>query len=403
MSTILDGVKVLSWAIWHAGSCATAFLGDMGAEVIKIEQPGWGDILRGLMEVERFCLAVPQCPDRNAVFEYANRNTKSMTLDLSQEKGREVLFRLLPKVDIFFTNMYQTAQRFGMDYATLRQHNPRLIYSVITGYGSQGPDKDQAGYDPQGLAKSGLMHRMGNPPQMPQFAILDQAAALMSSYGMVAALLARERTGEGQEIHVSLLSTGISLLAPNLAVAGFTGQEFPFHNRNHTSNPLRNYYRCADSKWILGAHTPPDRYWPHFCQALGVEYLEHDPRFETTEKRRDNSSELVPILDGVFATRTRDEWIERFKEFPELSFMPINTVIDVLTDPQVVANNYIADFQHPILGKVRYPAFPVEFGQTPTRFESGAPEVGQHTEEVLLSLGDYTWDEIASLDREGII
>ena len=403
MAAILDGIRVLSWTVWLAGSGATAFLGDLGAEVIKIEQPKRGDIMRGLMEVERFNLAIPQHPDRNAGFEYANRNTKSITLDLSQETGRQVLFRLLPQTDVFFTNMCQTAQKFGLDYISLRQYNPRLIYGALTGYGSRGPDRAQAGYDPQGLAKSGLMHRMGNPPQLPQFAILDQATALMASYGIVEALLARERTGQGQEVECSLLSTGISLLAGNLMVASLTGKEFPFHDRTNTSNPMRNYYCCADGKWVLGAHTPPDWYWPHFCRALGIEHLEHDPRFEDTEKRKENSRELVHILDQIFASRSREEWIKRFKEFPELSFMPINTVTDVLDDPQALANDYITTYDHPILGKIRYPAFPVEFRDTPARFYGPAPELGQHTEEVLQAMADYTWEEITQLRDAGII
>jgi crotonobetainyl-CoA:carnitine CoA-transferase CaiB-like acyl-CoA transferase len=401
---ILDGIKVLSWAIWQAGPNGTAALGDLGAEIIKIEEPSQGDLMRWIWKATPAPERQRELPGgRSTNFELCNRNTKSVTLDLSQEKGRQVLYRMVEKCDVFFTNIHRAAKRWGLDYPSLSQYNPRLIYLMITGYGPRGPDWEAGGYDPLGQARSGLMDAISDPPTAPRGAILDQATSVMASYGVVAALLARERFGVGQEVNVSLVSTGINLISNELARILLGGGESTRHDRTRTSNPLRNLYRCADGRWIMGALTPADRYWPSFCKALGIEELEKDPRFENGEVRGQNAVEMISILDNVFATKSSDEWLETFKKYPELSFARVNRCTDVADDPQVTANNYLVDFHHPVLGDVKFPGFPIDFSKTPASTRSAAPELGEHTEEVLRELAACSPKELAQLREEGVI
>ncbi|MEE8473355.1 MAG: CoA transferase, partial [Dehalococcoidia bacterium] len=223
------------------------------------------------------------------------------------------------------------------------------------------------------------------------------------SYGVVAALLARERFGVGQEVNVSLVSTGINLISNEMARILLGGGESTRHDRARAFNPLRNLYRCSDGRWIMGALTPADRYWPSFCRALGIEELERDPRFESNEVRGQNAEELISILDKVFASRTSDEWLATFKGFPELSFAGVNRCSDVANDPQVVANNYLVDFSHPVLGDVKYPGFPIEFSKTPASIRSAAPDLGEHTREVLREMAGCSPEELARLGKEGVI
>jgi crotonobetainyl-CoA:carnitine CoA-transferase CaiB-like acyl-CoA transferase len=401
---ILDGIKVLSWTVWQAGPNATAALGDLGAEIIKIEEPSQGDLMRWVWKATPAPERQRELPGgKSTIFELCNRNTKSVTLDLSREPGRQVLHRMVERCDVFVTNIHRAAKKWGLDYAGLSRDNPRLIYLLITGYGPKGPDWESGGYDPLGQARSGLMDAISDPPLAPRGAILDQATSVMGSYGVVAALLARERFGVGQEVNVSLVSTGINLISNEMARILLGGGESTRHDRVRAFNPLRNLYRCADGRWIMGALTPADRYWPSFCQALGIVELEKDPRFESNEVRGQHAEELISILDKVFASRTSDEWLATFKGFPDLSFTGVNRCSEVADDPQVVANNYLVDFSHPVLGEVKFPGFPIEFSETPAAIRSAAPDLGEHTREVLREMAGCGPEELDRLGGEGVI
>ena len=404
MPGVLDGVRVLEWGTFHAGPGAGALLGDLGAEVIKIEEPGRGDPERAWMRLGDFSLELPG--GSNALFEASNRNKKSLTLNLQQERGREVLCRLVGKSDVFLTNFRAAAvQRLGLDYPSLRRHNPRLIYASVSAYGREGPDRDQAGYDFHGQGRSGVMActgEPGTPPFLVNAWLADQATAIMASYQVVLALLARERYGFGQEVQTSLLASGMALVYMNLTIASLLGRELPRHERSASVNPMRNYYQCGDGLWIIGANQPQERFWPPFCQVLGQEGLVQDPRFDTNEKRALNARELIAILDRAFLTRPREEWVRLFRE-EGLSFTPVQSALEVLQDPQVLANGYLQELEHPSLGRVKLPGFPITLERTPARTHAPAPRLGQHTEEVLREIGGYSLQEVQAMRGQGII
>ena len=229
----------------------------------------------------------------------------------------------------------------------------------------------------------------------------DQAGAIMLAFGVVTALLARERLGISQEVNASLLGAVMYLQHSSLSTLLLTGREFERRERAKASNPLWNWYLCKDGKYILMGLLQPDRYWAQLCRVLNIAHVEKDPRFINLESRRANSEELVRILDEIFATKTCHEWDEIFKR-EDLPHSPIQSLPDLLTDPQVLANRYIVDFHHPQLGPIQMCGLPVQFSRTPANMRLPAPEFGQHTEEVLLDHG-YTWEQIEQLREEGAI
>jgi len=403
MSPPLKGIRVLELGIFQVGPSAACILGDMGAEVIKIEPPG-GDLQRHLVQLYTPSLGLPN--GSNMYFETLNRNKKSIALDLTKESAREVVYRLVRTADVFIQNYRRgVAERLGVDYATLSRHNPRLVYASATGYGPRGEDSYRPGIDPIGQARSGLMMAVGEPDMPPVFVregLVDQTTSITMVYGILAALLERERTGEGQEVNVSLLGSVMSLMVLNFAVALMRGRELPRIPRRAARNPLFNYYRCADGKWLMLALFDANRFWPDFCRLVGLEELENDPRFKDFESRAEHCEELIEILDRLFASRPREEWLEILGRHPDFVFSPVNTVTEAAQDPQARANDYVVEFDHPELGRIRMPGFPVTFGRTPCALRSRAPKLGEHTEEVLRELG-YSEGEILKLRREGAI
>lgn len=403
MSMPLEGIRVLDWTIWHQGSLASAMLGDLGAEVIKIEDRVSGDPGRGLMKMAS---AATGQVGRNFYFECNNRSKKGIAVDLRTEKGKEIIYRLVEKSDVFVQNFRQgVAGKLGLDYATLSSYNPRLIYASATGWGPQGAESGKPSYDYTAQARSGAMYMAGapdSPPLMLQSVPGDQFGATMTAYGVLAALVARERLGIGQEVDSSLFGSLLHILGQNVAFTLTFGAELPRHDRTVAGNPLWNHYKCADGKWLVLAGLQPDRVWPSICQVLGISELEKDPRFATMEARAANA-ELISILDNVFATRTRAEWIEALKIDKDLVFEKVNTLSDAIEDPQTLANEYITEYDHPELGKVKMLGLPVKFGKTPGRITNWAPELGQHTEEVLTEILGYSWDDIIKLKDEDVI
>ncbi|MFQ5827367.1 MAG: CaiB/BaiF CoA transferase family protein [Dehalococcoidia bacterium] len=405
MSMLLEGIRILDWTIQRQGPAATAMLGDLGAEVIHVEERGRGDSSRGMVRFAGVSLELPG--GRTANFEASNRNKKSISLDLKKEKGREVIYRLVKNCDVFVQNFRQgVAARLGMDYDTIAQHNPRIIYASASGWGPKGPDAQRPTYDPLGLARAGMMTMVGEPDMPPQYTvggIADQMGAVMLAYGILAALLGRERLGIAQQVDTSHLGSIIALQGFHVSSYLMVGQEFPREKRTGLTNPLANRYQCRDGKWIFFANIQSDRYWPAFCQALGIRELEKDLRFDTARHRGENCEELISLLDDIFATRTCDEWIEILKNSGDLVFSPIQRISELPQDPQVIANEYITEFDHPTLGRTKDTGFPVAFSKTPASVRLPAPECGQHTEEVLLEVGGYTWEEIERLRDEEVI
>ena len=403
MERPLEGIKILDCGIYHAGPGGLAILGDLGAEVIKIEEPRRGDPIRMVNRIGSIPLELPG--GRTLFCEGANRNKKSVGVNLKTKKGQEIVHRLAGNSDVFMTNMRQDAvKEMNITYPILHKINPRLIYASVSAFGPKGPDSHRGGFDYQGQARSGLMYSMGEvdtPPMVCQFGIIDQATAIMVSHQIITALFMRERTGRGQEVHVSILGSATFLLYFNILITHMAGFEVPRHRRS-TEHPMRNYYKCGDGGWLMMTLTPTERYWGPLCQALGHPEIENDPRFNTDDKRLENAEQLVTIFDGLFVTRPRDEWLKIFAEY-DLFCCGVNSVTELANDPQITENGYLVDFNHPTAGKVKIPGYPVSFSESWANTTSAAPELGEHTDEVLAELGGYSENEIVRLKEEGVL
>jgi crotonobetainyl-CoA:carnitine CoA-transferase CaiB-like acyl-CoA transferase len=241
----------------------------------------------------------------------------------------------------------------------------------------------------------------GSPPQVFVPGIGDELGALMCAWAVCAALYAREKTGKGQRVDTSLMGGLIAMERLMLSAPAFLGQEYPRWLRAEAGNAIYNHYKCKDDKWIVIAHLQPDRYWPNVCKAMGLEKLEHDPKFSTVEARHSNAKELVSILDKRFAEKTREEWLEIFKK-ESVICAPIQTTLEVVNDPQALANEYVIEVDDPARGKTKMVGFPWMFSQTPASVRRVAPELGEHSEEILLDLG-YNRDDVAKFRQDGII
>jgi len=401
MDGSLEGIKVIDCTVWMQGPVAAAILGDLGADVIKVEERDRGDPMRG------FKAPWPQFQDRSAHFELSNRNKRGIVLDLKKERGREILYRLIEKSDVFLHNLRtEAAERLGLGYDILSRINRRLVYGQGSGWGLRGPEAGKGAFDIVAAARSGFMFMVGEveepaPPQVPPGGIIDVAGAMTLVIGTLAALQARERTGLGQMVDTSIFGSAISLLAFNTGFAVSFDFVPPRRPRLKAPNPLCNAYQCADGEWIEVYMMQFDKYWSPFCEAMGIKELETDPRFNTLAAMNANSTELIPVLDKAFASRTRAEWMETFSEL-DFIFAPIQKATDLAQDPQALANDYVVDFEHPIYGTEKILGLPYRFSKTPGSIRRPCPEFGQHTEEVLAEFG-YTWDDIAELREQEVI
>ena len=400
----LDGIVVLDWTIWQQGSVCSAMLADMGADVIKIEQRGVGDPGRGIVAVS----GQETANQPNWYFEANNRNKKSLTLDLKKPEGVEVVRALVEKADVFVQNYRKgVAERVGLGYSTLREINPKLIYASATGYGPEGPDSEEPSFDHLGLARSGIMNAVGEPGMPPlgiAGGIADQMGAIMMAYGVMTALVARERHGVGQEVQASHLGSMAYLQGLSVSMKLMAGFAMPRTFRSQAFNPLWNHYRCGDDQWIALAMLQPDRYWADVARLIGQPKLVEDPKFADMAARSAHGEECVAILDAAFAKRDRDEWVQLFREdSSDLIYTIVNTVDDLPEDPQVVANDYIVELDHPAHGPTRMVGVPVGLSETPGSVREPAPELGQHTEEILLNVLGWDWERISALREAEVI
>lgn len=406
MPGVLDGIRVVDWSILQVGPIAAALLGDLGADVIHIEELGKGDRLRGLKTASGgIPMTLPG--GRHISFEEQNRNKKSLAIDLKKPQGREVLYRLISKSDVFITNLREKIiKQCGMDYQTLSGYNPKLIYASSSGLGLKGPDAELPVLDVIGCARSGLMWASSSPesdvPVMLPLGLSDRLTGWFLAYATLVAILARERLGIGQEVKSSMLGAMVAAQAFPLMLFLLGKGGFPRHSRTKPGNALWNYYRCQDGRWIVMAMQWQEQLWLNFCKVTGLERLLQDPRFTTFEERLKNAEALVKILDAVFATKTCDEWCAMFKK-NDFLFSQVNTYEDVAKDEQARANGYITTWDHPTLGPIDLVGFPFEFSKTPMTIRTPAPEYAQHTEEVMTEICGYSWEEITRLKDEGVI
>jgi CoA:oxalate CoA-transferase len=397
----LDGVRVVEISMFQQGPVAGMRLGDLGADVIKIE-PKYGDPGRGFM---RIIGAMVGLKGRNYYFEHCNRNKRGIVLDMKKPDGMEVFLKLIDTADVFLNNMSIDAPiRMGIGPEALLERNPRLIYAHASGWGRKGPDAHDHSFDYTGIGRSGLMMSCGEkgaPPTQVLPGIGDELGALMSAWGITAALYAREKTGKGQVVDTSLMGSVIAALGLIMSAPAILGQEFPREVRAEAGNPMYSHYRCRDDKWLAIAHLQPDRYWPDLCRALGVEELEHDQRFESVEARSKNAGDLVSVFDKKFAERPRDEWLDILRREGCIC-TPIQTPLEVTNDLQALANDYFVFMNNAGDEKTKMVGFPWDFSETPASCRREAPELGQHTEEVLKELG-YTASDVTTLREGGVI
>lgn len=385
----LSGLVVLDCTIWQQGTYATAMLADFGADVIKIEGPDAPDPGRGLSE---------------AYFESHNRNKRGIVVDLKHPDGRETVLRLAEQADVFVQNMRQgVMERLGLGYDDLRARNPAIIYATASGYGSKGPHARWPAMDILGQARGGTMMMQGPPDQPPVFSfggMADQVGAISLSYGILLALIHRARTGEGQQVEASLLGGQVMLQSFNITGTLFTGQVPPRRAREDAA-PLWNVYRCRDGGWIALSMAQLSRWWAPFCEALGRPDLRDDPRFNALPAHMEHRAELIAELDRIFAERDQWEWVE-YLCGQGLPVAPVQDYAQLIRDPQVVANGYIAEYVHRSGERRRMVGPAVQLGATPGSIRRGAPEFDEHTEEVLLEFG-FGWDEVERLRSAGAI
>jgi len=393
----LEGIKVVEVTQWVAAPAAGALLADWGADVIHIEHPVKGDSMRGLTNVGGMGI--------DWLFELDNRNKRSVTLDVSKREGQEVLYRLLKGSDVFITSLRPSEiERYNLEYRVLEKLNPRLIFASLTGYGCKGPDREKRGYDVTAFwARSGFMASIREPdmpPVFPRGGMGDHTTSIALVCGITTALFARERTGVGQEIDVSLYNTGVWVLSIDVSCALATGEYPPLRKRAQTP-AMTNVYRTKDDKWIYFAHLQQDPYWSAFCKALELEDIENDDRFNSMVSRMINNDELFAMVEQAMVKRTMEEWVLILDKHG-LIYAPVQDASDVVRDEQAWANDCFATAEHPKLGTIKLVANPMKLSKMPSSIRTTAPEFGQHTEEVLLENG-YNWSDISRLKEQGII
>ena len=404
MTDILEGIKVVSMGQMVATPAATSWLSDMGADVIKIE-PLAGETFRGATRAQgTTTMTKISGVDVKYGFQLVNRGKKSLALDLKKEAGRDIVYKLVKGADVFTSNyMAESLSKLKLDYATLSEINPRLIYAFLSGFGVEGPDKNMGGYDwVASWARSGMQYLISEPGRAPaeqRPGQGDTVGAAHSVVGILAALLHREKTGKGQEVESSLYQSAVWTLSFDTqgALAGT-----PRTNRDRTKaqNPISNRYRTKDDRWLSLGMFLADAYWANFCKSIERPELENDPRFNNMRVRGENSEELVCILDEVFATRTADEWDAAWKGYGFI-YARAQSPEEVISDPQALANDFFVELHHPA-GPMKTVASPVTFRQNPASVKAAAPELGQNNEEILLELG-YDWSDIAQLKEEQVI
>jgi crotonobetainyl-CoA:carnitine CoA-transferase CaiB-like acyl-CoA transferase len=375
----LEGVRIVECGVWHAGPGAPAILADLGAEVIKVETLT-GDPERRFGSFGPVHSGDKTKPNWNLLFEFSNRNKKAICVDSTREEGRVILNKLVKSADVFLTNLRQSLiPKVGLDFQSMSKINPKLIYINVTGFGPKGPMKNVGGFDPMGQGISGMMFLTGQEePVYLQSLVLDQVTAITASHAILTALLARQRDGVGQEIHASLYGSAIWMMHANLLTTSVLNQNIQL-NWDRMKNPvLRNNYKCEDGKWVTCAHQPEEKYWPTFCDAIGRKQLENDSRFATKALRAKCNVEIIKILDDVLLTKPRAEWLAIFQEHG-LQFAPVQNFLDVLEDPQAHANGYVVDFDHPLLGTIRIPGYPISFSANTAGTHGPAPDLGEHT------------------------
>jgi len=397
MPQALEDVKVLDLSRVLAMPYCSMMLGDLGAEIIRVERPGLGDETRHW--------GPPWAGDQSAYYLCTNRNKKSITVDLKKKEGQEIVRRLAQRSDILLENFLPgSLAEMGLGYEQIKAINPGIIYASVTGYGQEGPYRDQPGWDFIIQAQGGLMSIIGEsdgPPMKVGVAISDITAGFFACSAILAALHYREKTGIGQHIDIALLDSQVAWLA-NQASNYLISGKVPHRLGNaHPNIVPYETFKAKDGVYIaLGVAS--NNQWQKFCKLAQLEHLMDDPRYTTNPKRVENRKELVSFLKGIFLKKTSDEWLKLLTE-GEIPSAPINTIDRVFADPQVLAREMLVEMEHPVTGKYKVVGSPMKLSETPVQYRIPPPLLGEYTEEVLRGILGYEKARIARLREEKVI
>jgi CoA:oxalate CoA-transferase len=396
MSLPLSGVRVLDLTHVLAGPFCTQILGDLGAEVIKIERPGVGDQTRKMPPYF--------VKEQSAYFLALNRNKKSLTLDLKQPEGKEIFLRLVKISDVVINNFrVGTMEGLGLGYDELSKVNPRIIWAAISGYGQTGPYKDRPSYDIIIQAMGGVMSYTGEPDGPPVrcgIPIGDLGGSAFAVIGILSALYQRSLTQKGQMVDISLLDVQIALHTYRAKYYFVAGEVARPVGTAHVSNVPLRAYRTKDGWVVIEAFM--EHFWQALCKALGIEHVAYDERYNSRAKRLERRQEVDRILEERFLTKTTDECMELFIKY-EIPAGPINTIDKALSDPQVLAREMVIEIDHPVAGRLKDVGNPVKLSAAGAMVYNPPPLLGQHSEEILRELLGYSPEKIEELRRHNVI
>ena len=375
MQAALSDVTVIDLSRVLAGPYCTMILGDLGATVIKVEQPGKGDDTRAF--------GPPYIAGESAYYLGLNRNKYSILVDFAKPEGIERLLKLIGTAAVLVENFRPgTLEKWGLGYEALKAINPGLIYCSISGYGQTGPYAQRPGYDFVAQAESGIMAVTGEidgEPQRVGSPVGDVSAAMFAAMSILAALRVRDRTGKGQYIDISLLETTMSMLSNVASNHLISGEEAPRYGNGHPNIVPYQAFRTRDGHVVVSCGN--DRLYLALCRLLGREDLASDPRFATNPQRVSNRNELVPILQEAFLARTTNEWLPELRA-AGIPCGPINSVAQIFSDPHVQARGYVWECDHPTAGKIKLAGSPIHLSETPARLYKAPPLLGEDDEKV---------------------
>ena len=402
MALPLEGIRVIDLTVWFQGPVAGQHLADFGAEVIHVERPQGGDLGRGVRTIK----AVP-VGDWNQYFLVINRNKKSLAVDLNTPPGRDIMMRLVGKSDVFLTNVGEdNLAKWSLTYDTLREINPAIVYALASGYGQYGT-MSKPSFDMTVQALTGIMSRLGEPGQPPIYLGMgsgDAIGGLMTALGVMLALHHRRVTGRGQLINASLYGAQLFLAAPTLQAYLATGDQSQARQQSRSAapNPLWNTYPTADT-WVFLCLSNTDENWSKLCASLEDTNLATDARYDSAGKRGRCSGELIGLLEERLKKRPAAEWLERWRN-RGIEAAAISNLADLAEDPQAWENDYfVKAYCDEVQREVSVRGLPIGLSKTPGSVRSLGPELGQHTEEILVETLGYSWEEIGALKEQHAI
>ncbi len=389
---LLKDITVVECATFVTGPYATSLLGDLGARVVKIESPPAGDPYRYF------------APDPYFSFNFAhlNRNKESLVLDLKSPEGKKICLDLLGKADVFVENFRPgTAERLGLGYDALRAHNSKLVYCSISAFGQSGPYADKPGFDTLGQALSGLLSLLSDPndPKVMGMAVSDYVTGLSAGYGILGALLARERSGAGCRVETSLLQATLSFIGET--AAGYLRTGNVPNRMSRVKNAHAFAFVCKDHRPLAIHCSVPEKFWLALLEAAERTDLAADEKFKTRDARRENYEALERALAPTFKTRTRDEWL-RCLEANDVPVVPLYDIAEAMADPQVSHLQLVEELEHPVAGKMKFVGPPVRYDSLPRQPNVPPPMLGEHSAAILRELGTSE-AVIGRLRKQGIV